>query len=177
VNPQQENFIGNDKHLKVLLQASQARDPALWNDFSSSMGPRFRADLRGADLQGAYLAGMKLTGARLEGARLDNADLSGADLTGSELTGTSFRDANLTGAKLKLPQARIRIVAKKPEIDVNDPEARRRRRMDNLERSAQALLKDRLSKQKAQKEQGERTKAKNSPSPFANVDPFTSNRD
>ncbi|NNM66944.1 MAG: pentapeptide repeat-containing protein [Spirochaetales bacterium] len=141
------------------------------------MGPRFRADLRGADLRGAYLSGMKLTGARLEGACLDHCDLSGADLTGSELAGTSFREADLTGAKLKLPQARIRIVAKKPETDPNDPEARRRRRMDNLERSAQALLKDRLSKQKALQEQGERTKAKNSPSPFSNVDPFNNSQD
>ncbi len=160
---EQEQFIGNDKHLKVLRQASQAHNASLWHDFIATMGPRFRADLRGADLQGFWLVGFRLAGAHLDGANLSDADLTGADLSRASLRGARLQKAVLTNTKLS--PTKVKVVASREEQPLDETQ-RRRSRLEKLEQSAQALLKDREQQQEALRAQQARVRAKNSPVPF-----------
>ncbi len=159
----QDQFIGNDKHLKVLRQASEAKDASLWHQFINSMGPRFRADLRGADLEGFWLVGFRLIGARLDGANLIKADLTEADLTRASLGGAKLQDAVLT--RTKLSPTKVKVIANREQTPLDETQ-RRRLRLEKLEKSAQALLKDREQKEEALKAQQARVRAKNSPVPF-----------
>ncbi len=164
----QEDFSGNDKHYKVLRKALAENDISLWNDFAASMGPRFKADLRGIVLLGKNLAGAKLTGAKLDGACLDGADLSGADLTGASLTGASFREAKLDGAKLKTP-AKVTVRSKSVENpEMMDSETRRRLKIERMQDQAKEFLEDRAKKEAALVRQKAQVKARNNPSPFSN---------
>jgi uncharacterized protein YjbI with pentapeptide repeats len=166
----QEDFSGNDKHYKVLRKALSENNIALWNEFSASMGPRFRADLRGMHLGGCQLAGVKLVGAKLEGACLDGADLTGADLTGATLTGATFRDAKLEGTKLK-SAAKITVRSKSVENpETLDPETRRRLKIERMQDQAKEFLVDRAKKEAALERQKAQVKARNNPSPFSNTE-------
>jgi len=164
----EEDFSGNDKHYKMLRKALQEKDIALWNDFAASMGPRFRADLRGMDLSGQDLSGVKLCGAKLDKACLDGANLTGADLSEATLTGATLREAILSGTRMKVP---VKVTVRKPpavEMVDLDPEARRRRKLDIQREQAMAFLEDSKKKEQALAEQKARVKAKNNPSPFTN---------
>ncbi len=164
---EQEDFSGNDKHYKVLHKALSENNIGLWNEFAASMGPRFRADLKGIRLDGRNLAGAKLTGARLDGACLDGADLSGADLTGASLTGVTFRDAKLEGTKLHSPKVTVRSKSvENPET--LDPETRRRLKIERMQDQAREFLEDRAKKEAALERQKAQVKARNNPSPFTN---------
>jgi uncharacterized protein YjbI with pentapeptide repeats len=166
----QEDFSGNDKHYKVLRKALSENNISHWNDFAASMGPRFRADLRGMRLEGANLAGIKLTGAKLDGACLDGADLSGADLTGASLVGVTFRDARLDGTKLKSP-AKVTVRSKSvTNPETQDPETRRRLKIERMQDQAREFLVDRAKKEAALEKQKAQVKARNNPSPFSNED-------
>jgi hypothetical protein len=163
----QEDFSGNDKHYKVLRKALSENDISIWNTFAASMGPRFKADLRGIRLEGKNLAGAKLSGARLDGACLDGADLTGADLTGASLTGASFRDAKLDGT----PKVKAKVVirtksAENPET--LDPETRRRLKIERMQEQARDFLIDKAKKEAALERQRAQVKARNNPSPFTN---------
>jgi uncharacterized protein YjbI with pentapeptide repeats len=165
-----EDFNGNDKHYKVLRKALSENDISHWNSFAASMGPKFRADLRGIRLAGQNLRGIKLTGARLEGACLDGADLTGADLTGASLTGATFRDAVLDGAKLKGP-SKITVRTKSPENPESlDPETRRRLKIEKMQSQAKEFLEDRAKKEAALVKQKAQVKARNNPFPFTSED-------
>jgi len=164
----EEDFSGNDKHYKMLRKALQGKDIGLWNEFAASMGPRFRADLRGMDLRNQDLTGIRLCGAKLEKACLDGANLTGADLTGASLVGATLRDAVLSGTKLKVE---VKVSVRKPPVpDMAelDPEARRRRKLDSQRDQALAFLEDSKKKKQALEEQKARVRAKNNPSPFTN---------
>ena len=164
----QEDFSGNDKHYKVLRKALSENDISLWNQFAASMGPRFKADLRGMRLEGKNLAGIKLTGARLDGACLDGADLSGADLTGASLVGATFREAKLEGTKLKNP-SKVTVRSKSVENpETQDPETRRRLKIERMQDQAREFLVDRAKKEAALVKQKAQVKARNNPSPFSN---------
>lgn len=164
----QEDFQGNDKHYKMLHKALSENDISIWNKFAASMGPRFRADLRGIRLEGRNLAGAKLTGARLEGACLDGADLTGADLTGASLTGASLREAKLVGTpKLK---NQVKVTARKTEPESTDPEVRRRRKIEGMQERAKEFLEERARKEQALEKQKAQVRARNNPSPFTNND-------
>lgn len=162
----EEDFNGNDKHYKMLRKALSENDISVWNAFAASMGPGFRADLRGIRLKGQNLKGIKLTGARLEGACLDGADLTDADLTGASLTGATFRDAILGGTKLKGP-AKITVRSKAPENpEALDPETRRRLKIEKMQNQAREFLEDRAKKEAALVRQKAQVKARNNPFPF-----------
>ena len=164
----EEDFSGNDKHYKVLRKALSENNIAAWNEFSASMGPRFRADLRGMKLEGRNLAGIKLVGARLDGACLDRADLSGADLTGASLVGVTFREANLEGTRLKAP-SKVTVRSKSVENPEKlDPETRRRLKIERMQEQAKDFLEDRAKKEAALVKQKAQVKARNNPSPFSN---------
>jgi len=164
----EEDFSGNDKHYKVLRKALSENNIAVWNDFSASMGPRFRADLRGIWLQGRNLVGIKLVGAKLDGACLDGADLSGADLTGATLVGATFRDAKLEGTRLKAP-SKVTVRSKAVENpETLDPDTRRRLKIDRMQEQARGFLEDRAKKEAALVKQKAQVKARNNPSPFSN---------
>lgn len=163
-------FSGNDRHFKALRKALSDKNIQLWNEFSASMGPRFRADLRGMDLSGCDLAGARLTYARLEGACFDGADLRGADFTGATLTGATFREARLEGARLKTP-AQVRVRSKAVDNpETLDPETRRRLKIERMQEQALDFLQDRARKAEAQRREKERVKVRNNPSPFTNSD-------
>jgi hypothetical protein len=167
----QEDFSGNDKHYKVLRKALQENDISIWNDFSASMGPRFRADLRGIRLEGKNLAGAKLTGARLDGACLDGADLTGADLTDATLTGATFRDAKLDGTPRLKSQAKVTVRTKvAPQPESLDPETRRRLKIERMQEQAREFLVDKAKKEVALEKQKAQVKARNNPSPFTNTE-------
>ena len=164
----EEDFTGNDKHYKVLRKALLENNITAWNEFSASMGPRFRADLRGMRLNGRNLAGIKLVGARLDGACLDGADLSGADLTGASLAGVTFRDAKLEGTRLKAP-TKVKVRSKTIENpETLDPETRRRLKIERSQEQARDFLEDRAKKEAALIRQKAQVKARNNPSPFSN---------
>jgi|GEM_PF-1651777 len=166
-----ENFDGNDKHYKVLRQALHEDDITVWNEFAASMGPRFRADLRGIQLNGADLRGAKLTGARLENACLDNADLTDADLTGASLTGASFRNATLSRPPRLSSKARVTIRSDRPvAVESLPPEVRRQRRIDQMQQTAKDFLEEKAQKEAALERQKAQVKARNNPSPFQNED-------
>lgn len=166
---EQENFLGNDKHLKVLRKAIESENMAVWNEFSSSLGPHFKADLRGADLQGQTLCGINLRGARLDEVCFDGCDLSSADLTGAVLNGATFRGATLNATKMKVP---VRVKAKVKAVETTEapesPDIRRRKRMAAMQESAEALLAERQKNQQAQDELHARIKEKNRGSAFRN---------
>jgi uncharacterized protein YjbI with pentapeptide repeats len=163
-----EDFRGNDKHYKVLRKALSENDIGVWNTFAASMGPRFRADLKGMVLAGCNLAGARLAGARLDGACLDEADLTGADLTGASLVGATLRDAKFDQTKLKTP-ARIRVKVKtsRPDADHLDPETRRRLKIERSQEAAREFLEDRAKKEAAAARQKAQIKERNNPSPFS----------
>jgi len=165
-----EDFNGNDKHYKVLRKALVENDISVWNDFAASMGPRFKADLRGISLQGKNLRGIKLTGAKLEGACLDGADLTDADLTGAALSGATFRDAVLEGTRLRAP-VKITVRSKSPENpETLDPETRRRLKIERMQEQAREFLEDKAKKEAALVRQKAQVKARNNPSPFLSED-------
>jgi len=165
----QEDFSGNEKHYKVLHKALSENNIAHWNEFAVSMGPGFKADLKGISLEGRNLAGAKLTGAKLDGACLDGADLTGADLTGASLTGATFREAKLDGTKLKSPKVTVRTKSvENPET--LDPETRRRLKIERMQDQAKEFLVDRAKKEAALERQKAQVKARNNPSPFTNSD-------
>ena len=164
----EEDFLGNDKHYKVLRKALLEKNISLWNEFSASLGPRFRADLRGMNLEGQNLAGIHLVGARLEGTCFDKADLTGADLTGATLMGATFREAVLSGTRLKAP---TRVVVHKKTVEnpeTLDPETRRRLKIERMQEQAEGFLLERAKKEAALVKQKALVKAKNNPSPFWN---------
>ena len=164
----EEEFSGNDKHYKVLRKALLENDISLWNEFAASMGPRFKADLRGIRLDGCNLTGAKLTGAKLDGACLDGADLSGADLTGASLAGASFRDAKLEGTRLK---SAVKITVRSKSVEnpeALDPDTRRRLKIERMQDQAREFLEDRAKKEAALERQKAQVKARNNPSPFTN---------
>ena len=165
----EEDFSGNDKHYKVLRKALKEKNMALWNEFATSAGPYFRADLRGMDLSGQDLTGAQLRGARLEKTNFDRANLSAADLTDASLTGASLRDAILEGTRLKV-ETRVK-VRRTVAIDPTqlDPEARRHRKLEQQRTQAVAFLEESKKKELALAAQKARVKAKNTPSPFTNT--------
>ena len=166
----EEEFSGNDKHYKVLRKALSENDISLWNEFAASMGPRFKADLRGIRLEGCNLSGAKLTGAKLDGACLDGANLSGADLTGASLAGASFREAKLEGTRLK---SAVKITVRSKSVEnpeALDPDTRRRLKIERMQDQAREFLVDRAKKEAALEKQKAQVKARNNPSPFANTE-------
>lgn len=165
----QEDFLGNDKHYKVLRKALLQNDIEVWNSFAASMGPRFRADLRGMQLTGCRLAGAKLAGAKLDGACLDEADLTGADLTGASLVGATLREARLDGTKIKSPaRVKVRVRSALPDHpETLDPDTRRRLKIERSQEQAREFLEDRAKKEAAQARQKAQIKARNNPSPFS----------
>ena len=165
----QEDFIGNDKHYKVLRKALSQNDIGVWNTFAASMGPRFKADLRGIRLTGAQLAGARLAGARLDGACLDEADLTGADLTGASLIGATLRDAKIDQAKIKSPaRVKIKVKAAPPQNpETLDPETRRRLKIERAQEAAREFLEERAKKEAVEERRRAQIKARNNPSPFA----------
>lgn len=165
----EENFNGNDKHYKMMRKAAAAADMRIWNEFCASMGPFFKADLRGIHLQGAVLRGALLVGARLDDACLDQADLTGADLTGATLTGASFREAILERAKITVP-GKVKIRAKTTTQESTDPEIRRRQKIENQQTMAREFLKDQAKKAEALAQQQAAVKARNNPFPFETED-------
>lgn len=166
-----EDFSGNDKHYKVLRKALSENDISVWNDFAASMGPRFKADLRGIRLEGKNLAGAKLTGARLEGACLDGADLTGADLTDASLTGATFRDAKLDGTPKLKSQVKVTVRSKAvANPETLDPETRRRLKIERMQEQAREFLEDKAKKEVALEKQKAQVKARNNPSPFTNTE-------
>lgn len=163
----QDDFSGNDKHFKVLRNALSEKDISIWNAFSASMGPRFRADLRGINLAGQDLSGAKLVGARLDGACLDGANLTGADLTGASLTGASLRDAKLDGT----PKLKNKVVVRSKtavSTEPQDPDTRRRIKIERMQEQARDFLVDKAKKEAALERQKAHVKARNNPSPFSN---------
>jgi uncharacterized protein YjbI with pentapeptide repeats len=163
-----EDFRGNDKHYKVLRKALLENDIGIWNTFASSMGPRFRADLRGMLLTGCNLAGARLAGARLDGACLDEADLTGTDLTGASLVGATLRDAKLDQTKMKTPaRVVVKIKTSRPDTAQLDPDARRRLKIERSQEAAREFLEERAKKEAAQERQRAQIKARNNPSPFS----------
>lgn len=164
-----EEFSGNDKHYKVLRKALAENNISVWNDFAASMGPRFRADLRGIRLEGKNLAGAKLAGARLDGACLDGADLTGADLTDASLTGATFREAKLDGTPRLRNQVKVRVRTKTVENpETLDPETRRRLKIERMQEQAREFLEDKAKKELALQKQRAQVKARNNPAPFTN---------
>jgi hypothetical protein len=118
----QENFIGNDRHLKVLAKAIAEQDMEVWNRFCHSMGPGFSPDLRGIDLTGAPLHGANFRRARLQNAKLCEADLSKANFFEAKLIGASLKGAVLKGAKIKVkPKVRTTEANKIPKDVLEDP--------------------------------------------------------
>jgi uncharacterized protein YjbI with pentapeptide repeats len=165
-----EEFNGNDKHYKVLHKALAENDISLWNAFAASMGPRFKADLRGIRLNGKNLKGIKLAGAKLDGACFDGADLTGADFTGATLVGATFRDATLEGTRLKGP-TKITVRSKSPDNpETLDPETRRRLKIERMQDQAREFLVDRAKKEAALVKQKAQVKARNNPFPFTTED-------
>lgn len=165
----QEEYSGNEKHYKVLRKALSENNISHWNEFAASMGPRFRADLRGIRLEGKNLAGIKLVGARLEGACFDGADLTGADLTDASMTGASFRDAKLDGTPRLKNQAKVTVRSKSVENpETLDPETRRRLKIERMQEQARDFLVDKAKKEAALERQKAQVKARNNPSPFSN---------
>ena len=165
----QEDFIGNDKHYKMLRKALSENDIGIWNTFAASMGPRFRADLRGMSLAGAGLAGVQLAGARLDGACLDEADLTGANLIGASLVGATLREAKLEQAKIKAPaRVKVKVKASLPDRPEQlDPETRRRLKIERAQEQAREFLEERAKKEAAEERRRAQVKARNNPSPFA----------
>lgn len=167
----QEDFSGNDKHYKVLRKALQENDISIWNDFAASMGPRFKADLRGIRLEGKNLAGAKLTGARLDGACLDGADLTGADLTDASLTGATFREAKIDGTPRLKSQMKVTVRTKSVQNpETLDPDTRRRLKIERMQEQAREFLVDKAKKEIALEKQKAQVRARNNPSPFTNTE-------
>ena len=102
----QEDFIGNEKHLKVLLKASEKKDISIWNNYVAEQGEGFVAYLVRASLNNAILTKANLNGAWLNNAKLDGtvlweAELNKAQLFGAELNGAILRKTELNGADLR----------------------------------------------------------------------------
>ncbi|WP_053228000.1 pentapeptide repeat-containing protein [Spirochaeta cellobiosiphila] len=95
---EQDNFIGNGKHLKVLLDCIEKSDVSIWNSFVRKQGPYFKADLKGLILEAEALAKINLRFARLQGAFFKQCDLTGANFSGSDITDATFNSCNLSGA-------------------------------------------------------------------------------
>lgn len=168
----QERFLGNDKHLKVLKKAMESDNVAQWNEFAASLGPHFKADLRGADLSGQNLSGINLRGARLDEVSFDQSDLSFADLTGAVLTGATFRESVLKSTKMKAP---VRVKTAKSADSAapapqENPLQRRRRRLAAMQEQAEALLEERKKKQEAQDALHAKVKEKNRGTTFRSPD-------
>lgn len=164
----EEDFRGNDKHYKVLRKALSEKDIGVWNTFAASMGPRFRADLRGMELSGCNLAGARLAGARLDGACLDEADLAGADLTGASLIGATLRDAKFDQTKITTPaRVKVKVKTSRPNPETLDADTRRRLKIERSQEAAREFLEDRAKKEAAAARQKAQIKAKNNPSPFS----------
>jgi uncharacterized protein YjbI with pentapeptide repeats len=111
---QPRTFRGNQTHLRLLIEALQARTPAVWRQWRKR-NPDVRPDLRGVDLsrnrrQMLQLGEIDLSGARLANARLSflhswglqlrDADLRHADLCGADLSRSDLRHANFESARL-----------------------------------------------------------------------------
>lgn len=169
---EQERFLGNDKHFKVLKKAMESDNVGQWNEFAASLGPHFRADLRGADLTGQNLSGINLRGARLDDVCFDQCDLSFADLTGAVLTGATFRESVLKSTKMKAP---VKVKTAKAAVNTaaetaESPEIRRRRRLAAMQEQAEALLVERKKKQEAQEALLAKVKEKNRGTMFSDPD-------
>jgi hypothetical protein len=96
------NVMAQDEHLKLINEAIQKQDIAIWNRWRQG-NPDIRPDLSGIDLRRANLKkaafrGVILKDANLRGTDLSSADLSGADLNRTNLVRTNFSAANLTDA-------------------------------------------------------------------------------
>jgi hypothetical protein len=140
---EQENFIGNDRHLKILAKAIAAGDMEVWNRFCHSMGPGFSPDLRGIDLSGASLKGANFRRARLQNADLSQADLTQAIFFGAKLTGASLKNATLKGAKIKVKlKAHTSTPSKIPEDVLKDPMKKKFFKLRQIENAAKALLEE-----------------------------------
>jgi uncharacterized protein YjbI with pentapeptide repeats len=81
--------MAQEQHFKLLTEAIQKRDIAIWNRWRQE-NPDIRPDLSGMDLKRA-----DLKKAALQGAILKNANLRGTDLSFADLSGADFHKANL----------------------------------------------------------------------------------
>ncbi len=139
-------FVGNAKHLKLLLSATDSKDPGLWNSFVSTNGPAFSADLRGADLSGKDLSGFHLQNARLQNSDLKGTNFTNADLTKASLTGAQLEGADFKGAKIPRPKVKVNIV---PPPEGEDQGPYRKLRAQKAQEAAQEFLKERREKESA----------------------------
>jgi len=94
----QDNFIGNGKHLKVLLEAVEKNDVTVWNSFVHKQGPYFKADLRGVAVEAEDLAKINLRYARLQKAVFKQCDLTKANFEKADIVDAEFNTCNLSGA-------------------------------------------------------------------------------
>ena len=83
---EQENFEGNEEHLKMLLKSIKEKNISLWNRYCEEQGNGFHADLKNAKIRDCFL---------------DGVHLINADLTRIKLTNVKIRDAMLSGALLE----------------------------------------------------------------------------
>ena len=90
---QQNNFNGNLKHLRILINALEKGEIQIWNEW------RLENAIELPDLKGINLVGEDLIGINLIGADLSDADLSKANLSTAELSGVILAGATLVDTK------------------------------------------------------------------------------
>jgi len=95
---EQENFIGNERQLKLLLKAIRENDIPQWNNFVKSSGKYFVANLTGINLSYLNLKEINLKGANLVGANLEGCNLTRANLERTKLMKATLDHCNLTKA-------------------------------------------------------------------------------
>jgi len=158
----QENFYGNGKHLKMLLQSLESGSPEIWNRFCRSMGPAFAPDLSGIKLEGRDLRGYQLARARLAKANLRGANLTGIRLESYRIQGADLSRAQIKGSGLKTKvKARPRdpedqaagVSGTGPEKEEISPEVRKRMKLDKIQEQAVNLLKRRKDSEIAAQEE------------------------
>ncbi len=86
------HFLGDPRHLDVLLKAAALKDASHWNEW------RKQNHIESPDLRGANLQGLVLHDVNLQFADLREADLSHAIITAS-LDHARLNDANLSRAR------------------------------------------------------------------------------